>query len=392
MSVETPEAGTIEKPSAKIRIQALGHVASRSGVVVFILALLIALLIGAVLIAISGASPLEAYWAMFRGAFFNPDANTVADMFRPLATTISSGVPLILAGLGLSLGFRAGLFNIGGQGQLIFGAIAAAWVGFALDLPAGVHVLAVIVAGMVGGAFYGFIPGFLKAKTGASEVIMTIMLNSIASLFLAYLLTQPYWQAGNNQPRTADVADTARFPVIIGSPFNIDIGIIVAIIAAVLVWWYLERSTWGFELRAVGANPSAASAAGISIGKVTALTLTLSGALAGLAGATQVSSRIGYLDSGVPGSVGIDAITVALLGRSRPLGTFFAGLLFGAFKAGGRLMQIETGVPIDFVLVIQSIIVLLLAAPSLIRWLFRLPEPDHLSFRQYVARLSEKEA
>ncbi|WP_053093564.1 ABC transporter permease [Actinobaculum suis] len=374
------------------RLRAIFHVISRSGVLVFILAFVIALLIGAVLIAISGSNPLEAYGAMFRGAIFNPQAVSVARMFQPLATTISSAVPLILAGLGLALGFRAGLFNIGGQGQLIFGAIAAAWVGFAVDLPSGVHVLVALIAGILGGAAYGFIPGILKAKTGASEVIMTIMLNSVAALFLAFILTKPYWQVGNNQPRSPLLADSARFPIIIGPPFNVDIAMLVAVLAAVFVWWYLERSTWGFELRAIGGNPTAAASAGISISKVTALTLTLSGALCGTAGAIQVQSNIGYLDGGVPGSIGIDAITVALLGRSRPLGTFFAGLLFGAFKAGGRLMQIETGVPIDFVLVIQSVIVLLLAAPALIRWLFRLPEPDHLTLRQLVAGQGEKKA
>ncbi|WP_394262297.1 ABC transporter permease, partial [Trueperella sp.] len=150
------------------------------------------------------------------------------------------------------------------------------------------------------------------------------------------------------------------------------------------LWWIPERSTFGYELRAVGANAHAARTAGMSVGKVTTMTMMLSGAFLGLAGANEALGTIGYVGKGVAGTTGFDAITVALLGRSRPLGTFFAGLLFGAFKAGGYIMQTR-GVPIDMILILQSIIVLLIAAPPLVRWIFRLPKPDRMSLREYVA-------
>lgn len=368
------------------------YVGVRSSWLVYVLAFVVSLIVGAILIVISGASVSDAYLAMFRGAIFNYQASDVATMFKPLTSSIYAAVPLIIGGLGLALGFRAGLFNIGGTGQLVMGAIAATYVGFTFDLPYGVHLFFCLVAAIAAGGFYGWIVGILKAKTGANEVILTIMLNSIATLFLAYLLTQPTFQReGSSNPQSEIIAGSAQMPSLLPAPFQLDLGFVVAIAAAIFVWWFLERSTWGFELRAVGANPHAARTAGMSIAFVTAMTMALSGALLGLAGGIQVTSTMKYLTGDVAGSIGFDAITVALLGRNKPTGTFFAGLLFGAFKAGGRIMQAQADVPIDMVLVLQSVIVLLIAAPPFVRWMFRLPKQNDMTIRQYLTLQAEKE-
>ncbi len=373
-------------------VKAFVFVGLRSTWLVYVLAFIVALLVGAILIAISGASIVEAYLAMFRGAIFNYNASDITQALKPLTTSIYAGVPLIIGGLALALGFRAGLFNIGGQGQLICGAIVAAYIGFAWELPVGLHLFAALVGAMVAGGLYGWVVGFLKAKTGANEVILTIMLNSVAALGLNYLLTQSAFQRpGSSNPQSQIIAKTAQMPALLPAPFQLDLGFIIAIAVSVFVWWFLERSTWGFELRAVGANPNAARTAGMSIAFVTAMTMALSGALMGLAGGVQITSTMKYLTGDVAGSIGFDAITVALLGRNKPMGTFFAGLLFGAFKAGGRIMQAQADVPIDMVLVLQSVIVLLIAAPPFVRWIFHLPKPSGMTIREFITLQANKE-
>lgn len=298
-----------------------------------------------------------------------------------------------MAGLGLGFGFRAGLFNIGGAGQIIFGALAAIWVSFSLDLPYGIHLIVALVAAAVAGGIYAGIAGYLKAKTGANEVIVTIMLNSIATLALSYVLSLDSWhQPGQNNPVTPVASDTAALPALLPTPFKIHFGLVLALIAVFVYWWILERSTFGFEVRAVGANPNAARTAGMSIAKVTTLTMMTSGIFAGLAGANEALGTMYQahqgVTSGIAGTVGFDAITVALLGRNKPMGIFFSGLLFGAFKAGGYSMQAQ-GVPVDMVLILESVIVLFIAAPALVRWMFRLPKPDGKSLREYAATLGE---
>lgn len=318
----------------------------------------------------------DAYAALFRGSIYDYNAQTTIRALKPLTDTFFYAIPLILAGLGLTVAFRAGLFNIGAQGQIILGAMAAGYVGFAFRLPAGVHLLAAIVAGAIAGALWSSIAGFLKARTGANEVIVTIMLNSIAALLLVWSLQQDAFQIpGSNEPRSPAVAETAAFPLMFPPPMRLHWGLLLAILCVVLVWWILERSTFGFELRATGTNSSAAEHAGISTAVVTVGTMALSGMLAGLAGSAQVLGDTKYLTAGVAGSIGFDAITVALLGRSRPVGTLVAGILFGALKAGSFTMA-GVGVPVDIVAVVQSVVVLLVAAPPLVRWLFRLPEPS----------------
>ena len=331
---------------------------------VSLLAVVIAFAIGAVFIVLADASVVDAYYAMFRGSIVDLNAPNAVRMFKPLTDSLFYSIPLIISGLGLALGFRAGLFNIGGKGQIIVGALAAVWVGFSLNLPPVVHTLVALLVAIVAGGLYGGIAGVLKAKTGANEVIVTIMLNSIATLGLGYILTQKAWQVpGTNQPVTPKVAESAALARLLPAPFKLHVGFLVALLALVAFWWLIERSTLGFQIRAVGANAAAARTAGISVERITAITMVLSGAFLGLAGANEALGTIGYVSRDVAGSIGFDAITVALLGRNKTWGTFGAGLLFGAFKAGGYAMQAK-GVPIDMILILQSVIVLLIAVPD----------------------------
>ncbi|MGG6380801.1 ABC transporter permease [Paenarthrobacter sp. NEAU-H11] len=362
---------------------------------VSVLAVLLALIIGGLLIASTDkqvattstyffARPtdfLSAVWnaatrsyiALFQGSVFNPRGNSVAAQFAPFMETLTIATPLITAGLGVALAFRAGLFNIGAQGQIIVAGILAAWVGFALDLPVGLHLLLVLAAGIIGGAFWGGLVGLLKARTGAHEVILTIMFNYIALYFLRYLLNTPAFQRpGESNPISPILDPTAVYPQIFGTQYRLHLGFLLAIATTVLVWWLLNRSTVGFEFRAVGANPKAAQTAGINVSRSTILVMALAGGLAGMSGVAQVAGTEKVLTDGVAATYGFDAITVALLGRSTPWGTFAAGLLFGAFRAGAVQMQIQTGTPIDIVLVVQSLIVLFIAAPPLVRAVFGL--------------------
>ena len=363
--------------------------------IVTILAVLLALILGGLLIAMTDkvvgttagylfARPsdfLTAVWsaatgsyvALFQGAVFNPRGTGVAGQFAPLMETLTIATPLITAGLGVALAFRAGLFNIGAQGQIIMAGILASWVGFALHLPMGLHLLLVLVAGVVGGAVWGGIVGVLKARTGAHEVIVTIMFNYIALYFLRYLLdTDLFQRPGEDTPISPILDPSAAYPLLFGSQYRLHLGFLLAIAATVFVSWLLNRSTLGFEFRAVGANPKAALTAGINVSRATILVMTIAGGLAGLAGVAQVAGTEKVLTDGVAATYGFDAITVALLGRSSPWGTFAAGLLFGAFRAGAVQMQIQTGTPIDIVLVVQSLIVLFIAAPPLVRAIFGL--------------------
>lgn len=301
------------------------------------------------------------YWALLLGAVGSPAA---------LAGTAGQAAPLICAGLGVGLAFRAGLFNIGAQGQAIWGAIFAAWAGFALHLPPVLHVVVAVLAGLVGGGLWGWIVGFLKAKTGANEVIVTIMMNYIASQTLAWLLLTPaFLRPGRIDPIAPPIDSTAMFPSLFG---QFHVGFLVAVAAAVGVWWLLDRSTVGFAIRAVGANPNAAATAGMSVGRTTMITMTVAGLLSGLAG---VQYALGPGADGVPtplslglvGTVGFDAITVALLGRSRPFGIVLAGLLFGGLHSGGLAMQTFAGTPLTLSQVLQALIVLFVAAPDLVR-------------------------
>ena len=326
----------------------------------------------------AGAAVGNAYAALFRGAVWDFRADSFAMAIRPALNSLNFATPLMAAGLGVALAFRAGLFNIGGQGQMLMAAVGAGWVGFALDMPWPIHMLVAMVVGISFGALWAGIAGLLKAYTGAHEVIVTIMLNWIAFYLLSFLLATPgLLQApGSANPKTAAMRDSAIMPDLLGPRYNIHLGFVFALLAVVLVWWILQRSRLGFHFRAVGLNPHAARVAGIDVERSTVYVMLVAGALVGLAGTTQV---LGTVTTGfsydIDAGIGFDAITVALLGRSAPFGVLGAAILFGAFKAGGSVMQAAEGVPIEIVLVVQARLVLFIAAPPLVRAVFRLPQP-----------------
>jgi simple sugar transport system permease protein len=324
----------------------------------------------------AGSTIGNAYLALFQGSIFDINlarAHGLAQGFYPLSDTIVTATPLILTGLSVALAFKSGLFNIGAQGQFIFGAIGASYIGFHFDLPVFVHVLIALIGGAALGALWGGIVGLLKAKTGAHEVIVTIMMNYIAGFFILWILkTKAFLRPGRIDPMAPEVGNNARLPHLFGPNLRIHAGIFVALLAAIFIWWLLARTTVGFKFRAVGANAAAAKTAGISTGFVITSTMALCGALAGLGGATHLLGSEYALTADIGGSFGFDAITVALLGRAKPAGTVAAALLFGALRTGGRTMQSNTGTPLDIVLVIQALIVLFIAAPTLVRYLFRI--------------------
>jgi simple sugar transport system permease protein len=390
----------VPEPTSRDSRSVLREIVESSALVVF-LAILASLVVGALLIIFSSDEVREtsayffsrpgdtfaaawrevssAYLAMWNGAFFNGNAGTFAGKIKPFTNTLTSATPLIFAGLGLGVGFRAGLFNIGAQGQILMGATLGAMVGFMWHLPVGIHLLVALLGCMLGGAIWGFIPGILKAKTGAHEVITTIMLNYIALNLVSFLLAQDSFQRpGSDNPQTPILDQNSWLPLMLGDQFSLHWGFPLALAAAVGVWWLMERSTLGFQFRAVGANPNAAHTAGMNVTRMYVLVMVTAGALAGLAGAAQLLGTQHALAVGIAGSIGFDAITVALLGRSRPLGIVFAAILFGGLKASGPALQVQAGLPIDIVLVLQALIVLFIAAPPLVRFMFRLPTPKNV--------------
>jgi len=320
-----------------------------------------------------------AYTALFRGAVYNDRVDDFATRIRPLTETLKFSAPLIAAGLGVGLAFRAALFNIGGRGQMLLAGAAAGWVGFTFDLPAIVHLPLAILAGMLAGALWAGLAGVLKARTGAHEVIVTIMLNYVGYYLVFFALSrQGLLQApGSANPKSLPMKESATMPLVLGDRFSLHLGFVLALISVAVIWWLLNRSTLGYRIRAVGENPNAARAAGIDVGRTYIVVMLIAGALVGLAGTNQVLGTVtGGVTLGLDAGIGFDAITVALLGRSRPLGILGAGLLFGAFKAGGFAMQASEGIPVDIVLVVQSLIVLFIAAPPLVRAIFRLPSKE----------------
>ena len=318
----------------------------------------------------------DAYIALFEGAIFDPhQTGSVSAVLGPIMGTIYTATPLILAGLAVAIAFRAGLFNIGGEGQVIAGAFASGYVGLIVKMPPVIHLVVAIAAGIAGGALWGFIAGFLKARAGSHEVITTIMLNYVARYGLLFLLARHSIVAPDNPQTSKPIHGTARLPHLFGANLRVDLGILLAIAAAALVSWTLVRSTIGFRMRAVGANPAAARTAGMSVGGVTMLAMAFAGGLAGLAGTTlSLGGATSYVVTpNISSNIGFDAITVALLGRSRPWGVVAAGLLFGALRQGGAQMQATASVqaPIDIITVIQALIVIFIAAPRLVQAILR---------------------
>ncbi len=324
-----------------------------------------------------------AYSQMFEGAILNPSTvsaafhgGSIAAIFYPLSSTAAQATPLILTGLSVAIAFRAGLFNIGAAGQWVGGAIVATWLGFGVSLPPFIHVVVCVLGAFVGGAVIGWFVGLLKAKTGAHEVIVTIMLNYVMYDLLSYLLSHPAMlqQPGQTNQIAPFIANDANLGHVGGPPPQVGIGFLIAVAAALAVAWLLSRSTIGFQFRTVGAGPSAARTAGINVERSWILVMLLAGGLAGLSAAAVVQGTNTQLTFNSYGTYGPDGITVALLGRAKPIGVVFAGLLFGALHVGGTYVEAATlgQVPADIVQVLEGLVVLFVAAPALIRAVFRL--------------------
>lgn len=329
-------------------------------------------------LAAAGNVVSAGYGALFKGAIFNADAETFERAIRPLTETLRLGAPLIAAGLGIGLTFRVGLFNIGGTGQIVFGMILATWVSTRLDLPLGVHLITAVLAAIVGAALLGALVGFLKARTGAHEVILTIMFNYIALSLFFWVLKTPELlgeELSTGNPKSDPIAETAIFPKLIGDSFSLHWGLPLTLVAVFVYWWLMERSTVGYRLRMVGFNADAARTAGVNVSRTYILAMALSAAFVGVAASNQALSSVSGLTPSSHAGIGFDAITVALLGGSSAPGILLAGLLFGAFKAGAPSMQV-IGISPEVLGIVQAAIVLFIAAPPLIRAIFRLPKPQ----------------
>jgi simple sugar transport system permease protein len=358
-----------ERPPDRLR-RLLHEAGGLQPVLVPLYAVLVALVVAGIVILAIGKDPIDAYWALLRGMFGSPDR---------IAASLGRSTPFIGAALAVAFAFKAGLFNIGAEGQLLVGATVAAWVGtfsWLADMPGPILIPVVLLAGVVGGGIWGGIPGFLKARTGAHEVIVTIMLNSIAVLFVR-------WMVGSRDPvilrdmtasvpRTATLPKAGRLPELIASEPRLHLGFFVMIALCALVWFILKRTTFGFEVRTVGTNPNAAKYAGIGVNRTIIAVMAISGAFAGLAGAGEISGTSGFLSPGVFVAIGFDSIAIALLARANPYAIILTSILWGSMLSGAGLMQQEAGLSIDAVRIVQALVLLFVAADVIVRWIFRL--------------------
>jgi len=350
------------------------------------LAVISGLIIGAIIIALSGANVLDAYGALFKGSFGSlseliagiksfsatGDQTDLLKSIYPFTESLVAATPYILAGLSVAIGFRCGLFNIGAEGQLLIGSLCSVFVGYSVKgLPAFIHLPLTLLAGAAGGAVWGMIPGYLKARFGAHEVVNTIMMNWIAFRLSDWLLSGPMKSSGF-RPVTPNVLATAELPRFFAAPLRFNWGFVLALVMAYVVYWFLFKTTLGFEIRSVGANPDAAKYAGMNIIKNFVFVMAIAGGLAGLAGATQVLGVDHWVGQGFSAGYGFDAIALALLGKSHPFGVVLAALLFGFLRSGATDMQSMAGIPIDIISIIQGLIIVFIAAPDIIRWFYRI--------------------
>lgn len=334
------------------------------------LSIFTAVVLGGIIIVSVGGNPFLAYYGLIQGSFGSAKA---------LSETAVWATPYIFAGLAVALAFKGGLFNIGAEGQLAIGATTAALIGYALpgwlgfDLPAIIHLPLVIIVGALAGAFWGGIVGYLKAYTGGHEVINTIMMNYIALNSISYLLNGPMKDPSptNVIARTPLIAESARIAPIFDG-LRVHWGFVFALVAAYLVWWMLTKTTLGFEIRTVGANPDAAKYAGINVKRILIVTMALSGMLAGLAGVIEVTGLNYRHELGFSIGYGFDAIAIALLGKSHPLGIVLASILFAAMRNGATRMQFLTQMPVDLISMLQALILLFVAADAIIRYMYRI--------------------
>lgn len=334
------------------------------------LAILTAIILGGIIIVSVGGNPFLAYYGLIQGSFGSAKA---------LSETAVWATPFIFAGLAVALAFKGGLFNIGAEGQLALGATTSALIGYALpewlgvDLPIIIHLPLAIILGMTGGAIWAGIVGFLKAYTGGHEVINTIMMNYIALNTISFLLNGPMKDRNPNNviARTPLIAESAQMPAIFEG-FRIHWGFILALLVAFLVWWMLNKTTLGFEIRTVGTNPDAAQYAGMNVKRIIIITMALSGMLAGMAGSLEVTGLNFRHELGFSIGYGFDAIAIALLGKSHPFGVVLASILFAAMRNGATNMQFLTQLPVDLISMLQALILLFVAADAIIRYLYRI--------------------
>lgn len=374
-AVKTPKSG------------GLGSGALGQAMLVPALAVLSGLIIGAIAIWASGESILLAYGALFRGSFGSigelvqgfqtyvstGENATLVRAIYPFTESLVTATPYIFAGLSVALGFRAGLFNIGAEGQFFIGALCSAFVGYSIKgLPAIIHLPLAILGGALGGAVWGMIPGYLKARFGAHEVVNTIMMNWIAFRLSDWLLNGPM-KASGFRPVTPNIQHSAELPRFFAEPLRFNWGFVLALLTAYAVYWFLFKTTLGFEIRSVGANPDAARYAGMNIIKNFVFVMALAGGLAGLAGTSQVLGVDHWVGQGFSAGYGFDAIALALVGKNHPFGVVLAALLFGFLRSGATEMQSMAGIPIDIISIIQGLVIIFVAAPAIIRWIYRIP-------------------
>jgi ABC-type uncharacterized transport system permease subunit len=392
----------------------LQRIFSRQGavqaVLVPVLAVFTALVIGGIIIAVSSPDVLaawkgfpgdplgaiattfgtvfEAYLALFEGSFGSParvirgigtlvqsgQARPLLDALRPFTESLVIATPYIFAGLAVAVGFQGGLFNIGAEGQLFVGGLASAYVGYSIaGLPWVIHLPLSLLVGILAGAIWGAIPGLLKARTGAHEVINTIMMNYIAFRLTDHLLQGPMARP-DGLPITPEVKPSAYLPALLPRPVRLHVGFFLALAVAALIYWFLWKTTRGFEIRMVGASSRAARYAGVRITWITVLTMAISGALAGLAGVNQVLGLDHRMVRAFSSGYGFDSIALALLGNSHPVGVVLASLLFGFLRGGAARMQSVAAVPVEIIRIVQGMVIVFIAAPEIIRSLFRLKE------------------
>ena len=337
--------------------------------VVPVLAIFTSLVIVAIIIIITADSIGEGiekvgkgYWGIIDGAILNP---------RGLINTLVATSPLILAGLAVAIPFHAGLFNIGAEGQFMIGALTGALVGIYIDLPPVIHPIAAILAGVAGGMLWGAIPGILKAWLNSHEVINTIMLNFIAIALVNMLVRNVFQDPNPSTVQTPPLQETAELARITG---RLHLGFFIAVLMAVLAWYFLYKTTWGFSLRTTGQNPNAAEYAGIRPKRWFIISFVIAGGLAGMAGTLEVQGLTRALPIGFAAGYGFDAIAVSLLAANNPLAIIPAALNFGIVRIGGDFLQIRAGLSVHIVSIFRALILLFVAAPEIVRTIYRLKE------------------
>lgn len=348
-----------------------GFISSRmTTILVPVLSAIFGLLVGAIIMIVSGYNPVDGYASLWDGMFGNP---------RSIGETIRSMIPLVLAGLSVAFAYRTGLFNIGVEGQLLVGWLASVWFGYAFHLPAFLHIPLAIIAAALAGAIWGFIPGLLKGKFKVNEVIVTIMMNYIA-LYVTYDLIKRFLNAGNEKSYTIQQSASLASPFLanLTDHSRLHWGIIVAILGAIIMWFVLDRTTLGYELKAVGFNQSASQYAGMKVSRNVILSMTIAGAFAGIGGAMEGLGTFQNMNamSSFTG-IGFDGIAVALLGGNNPFGILFAALLFGGLKSGAPQMNFNANVPSELINVIIACIIFFVACSYVLRWaLLRFSKED----------------